>query len=221
MSGCSCSDGLKFEGISARYRMILMIVIAINAVMFLIEFSAGLFAQSMALQADALDFLGDTLTYSITLLAIDHGIRWRSYAAIFKGLMLAAIGMWVLGSTFYQVAILGMPNETIMGSVAALALAANATSVLLLLRYRDGDANVRSVWLCSRNDAIGNVAVFVAAVAVNQMQSAWPDLLVAFLMATLFLHSAFLIVRQARREMLEDSLTSVPETESDTRADNL
>ena len=205
MAGCGCSD-VKFDGVSDRYRMILWIVIGINAAMFLVEFAAGAFARSMALQADALDFLGDTLTYGITLLAIGHALRWRAYAAIFKGLTLLLMGLWVLGSTLYRVAILGVPNELIMGSVAALALAANTASIVLLLRYRDGDANVRSVWLCSRNDAIGNVAVIIAAVVVQQLQSAWPDLLVAFLMALLFLHSAYLIIRQARSEMLEDSL---------------
>ena len=206
MAGCDCSANLKFDGVSARYKKILLIVIVINAAMFAIEFGAGLFAGSMALQADALDFLGDTLTYGITLLVIGSAIRWRSYAAIFKGLTLAAMGIWVLGSTFYRVAILGVPNETIMGSVAVLALAANTASVLLLLRYRDGDANVRSVWLCSRNDAIGNLAVLAAAVAVHQTHSAWPDLLVAFLMALLFVYSAVQILCQARAELLEQSL---------------
>ena len=205
MAGC-CSKELKFEGISARYRTILLVVIAINAIMFVVEYSAGLAARSMALQADALDFLGDTLTYGITLLAIGHAIRWRSYAAIFKGLTLLLMGLWVMSSTLYRVFVLGIPNEMIMGSIAALALAANATSVLLLLRYRDGDANVRSVWLCSRNDAIGNVAVIVAALTVYQTQSPWPDLLVAFLMALLFLHSACLIIRQARAEMFEQAV---------------
>jgi Co/Zn/Cd efflux system component len=207
MAGCSCSD-VKFDGISAGYKTILWIVIGINAAMFLIEYAAGAFARSMALQADALDFLGDTLTYGITLLAIGHALRWRAYAAIFKGTTLLLMGLWVLGSTFYRVTILGVPNELIMGSVAALALAANAASIVLLLRYRDGDANVRSVWLCSRNDAIGNVAVIIAAVVVQQLQSAWPDLLVAFLMALLFLHSAYLIIRQARSEMRADSLAT-------------
>ncbi len=188
--------------------MILLIVIGINAVMFVIEYSAGLFARSMALQADALDFLGDTLTYGITLLAIGRTVRWRAYSAIFKGLTLLIMGLCVMGSTLYRVVVLGIPNEMILGSVAALALAANATSVLLLMRYRDGDANVRSVWLCSRNDAIGNVAVIIAAVVVHQLQSPWPDLLVAFLMALLFLHAAYLITRQARAEMLEESLAT-------------
>lgn len=205
MAGCGCSDNLKFEGISARYKMILLIVIAINGLMFLFEFGAGFIAESMALQADALDFLGDTLSYGITLLVIGHAVRWRASAAVFKGLTLLLMSFWVFGSTLYHVFILGIPNEMIMGSVAVLALAANATSVLLLLRYRDGDANVRSVWLCSRNDAIGNLAVIIAAAAVYQTQSPWPDLLVAFLMALLFLHSAFLIIRQARSELFTES----------------
>ena len=177
------------------------IVIAINGAMFLFETGASLAADSMALRADALDFLGDTLTYGITLVAIGHSLRWRASAAMFKGLTLLLMGLWVLGSTFYRVVVLGAPNEMIMGSVAALAFAANMVSVLLLLRYRDGDANVRSVWLCSRNDAIGNLAVMVAAATVYYTQTQWPDLVVAFLMAMLFLHSASLIIRQARVEL--------------------
>jgi len=201
MAGCACDDNLKFDGISSRYRMILWIVIAINGAMFLFETGASLAADSMALRADALDFLGDTLTYGITLVAIGHSLRWRASAAMFKGLTLLLMGLWVLGSTFYRVVVLGAPNEMIMGSVAALAFAANMVSVLLLLRYRDGDANVRSVWLCSRNDAIGNLAVMVAAATVYYTQTQWPDLVVAFLMAMLFLHSASLIIRQARVEL--------------------
>lgn len=173
MAGCGCDQGLKFEGVSQRYKMILWIVIAINALMFLVETGASMAADSMALRADALDFLGDSLTYGITLIAIGHSLRWRASAAMFKGVTLLLMGLWVLGSTLYRIVILGMPNEMIMGSVAMLAFAANVTCVLLLLRYRDGDANVRSVWLCSRNDAIGNLAVMVAAGAVYYTQSHW------------------------------------------------
>ncbi len=202
MAGC-CEHDLKFEGVSKRYKTILWIVIAINALMFLIETGASVVADSMALRADALDFLGDTLTYGITLLAIGHSLRWRASAAMFKGVMLLLMGLWVLGSTFYQVLIMGIPNQVMMGSVAMLAFAANMTSVLLLLRYRDGDANVRSVWLCSRNDAIGNVAVMFAAVAVYYTQTKWPDLIVAFLMSGLFFYSSFQIIIQARGELRE------------------
>ncbi|MDH3763199.1 MAG: cation transporter [Gammaproteobacteria bacterium] len=200
MAGC-CDDDLKFEGLSRRYRTILWIVIAINATMFLIETGASVAANSMALRADALDFLGDTLTYGITLLAIGHSLRWRASAAMLKGVTLMLMGIWVLGSTLYRVLVLGLPNELMMGSVAMLAFAANMTSVLLLVRYRDGDANVRSVWLCSRNDAIGNLAVMLAAVAVYYTQSKWPDLLVAFLMAALFFYSSFHIIQRARGEL--------------------
>jgi len=201
MPACSCDNELKFDGVSRRYRAILWIVIGINAFMFLFETGASITADSMALRADALDFLGDSLTYGLTLLAIGHTLRWRAAAAMFKGITLLLMGLWVLGSTAWQVLILGVPDETIMGSVGLLAFAANATSVLLLLRYRDGDANVRSVWLCSRNDAIGNLAVILAAGAVYVTRTAWPDIAVAFGMALLFLHSAWLIIRQAGSEI--------------------
>ncbi len=201
MAACGCDSKLDFDGASPRYRAILWIVIGINAGMFLVETGAGIVADSMALRADALDFLGDTLTYGLTLLAIGHSLRWRAAAALFKGLTLLAMGLWVFGATAWQLLTLGLPDESIMGSVGLLAFTANALSVLLLLRYRDGDANVRSVWLCSRNDAIGNLAVILAAGAVYVTRSAWPDLAVAFAMALLFLHSAFLILRQARAEL--------------------
>lgn len=201
MAGCGCENNLKFDGLSKNYITVLWVIIAINAVMFFVEMGASISSQSMALRADALDFLGDSLTYTITLLAIGHTLHWRASAAIFKGITLAIMGLWVMGSTVYHIFILGMPNEMIMGSVALLAFAANLTSALLLLKYRNGDSNVRSVWLCSRNDAIGNLAVMLAAGAVYLTQSHWPDLLVAFLMAALFLHSATLILRQAVGEL--------------------
>lgn len=201
MAGCGCENNLKFDGLSKSYITVLWVIIAINAVMFFVEMGASITSQSMALRADALDFLGDSMTYTITLLAIGHTLHWRASAAIFKGVTLAIMGLWVMGSTAYRIFILGTPNELIMGSVALLAFTANLTSALLLLKYRNGDSNVRSVWLCSRNDAIGNLAVMLAAGAVYLTQSHWPDLLVAFLMAALFLHSATLILRQAVGEL--------------------
>lgn len=208
MAGCGCGHDVKFDGISRRYRTVLWIVIAINAVMFLVEVGAGVAARSVALQADALDFLGDSLTYGITLMAIGHSLRWRASAALFKGVTLLAMGVWVLGATLYRVVVLGLPNEVVMGAVAILAFTANAASVLLLMRYRNGDANVRSVWLCSRNDAIGNLLVLLAAVAVHYTATPWPDLLVASIMALLFVHSATLIIRQARGELREGASCS-------------
>jgi Co/Zn/Cd efflux system component len=201
MAGCGCESNLKFDGVSRQYKTVLWIIIAINAVMFFVEFGASVASNSMSLRADALDFLGDSLTYSITLLAIGHSLHWRASAALFKGLTLVLMGLWVLGSTLHRVFILGIPNEFIMGSVAMIAFSANVISALLLLKYRNGDSNVRSVWLCSRNDAIGNLAVMIAAGVVYATQSQWPDLIVAFLMAALFLHSASLIIRQAVMEL--------------------
>jgi len=163
--------------------------------------AAGAFAGSKALQADALDFLGDTTTYAISLYVIGMALHVRATAALIKGLSLAAMGLWVFGSTAYQVLVLGVPSATVMGGVGLLALLANLASVVLLMRFKDGDANVRSVWLCSRNDAIGNVAVIGAAAGVYFTGTAWPDLIVAALMAGLFLWSATQIVRQAWGEM--------------------
>jgi Co/Zn/Cd efflux system component len=200
---CSCGTGTRFEGLSPSYRRALLAVIAINAAMFLVETSAGVLAGSQALKADALDFLGDTLTYAISLWAIGRPLALRANVALLKGLSLAAMGLWVLGSTFWQVLVLGVPLAPVMGAIGLLALGANLASVLILMRYRDGDANVRSVWLCSRNDAIGNVAVIGAAAAVFLTGSAWPDLLVAGVLAALFLRSSQLILRQALAERAE------------------
>ncbi len=208
MAECGCNS-LDFNGASARYKRVLWLVIAINALMFFVEMGASVASDSMALRADALDFLGDSFTYAITLLAIGHSLRWRASAAMFKGVTLALMGTWVLGSTLYRLFILGIPNELIMGSVALLAFLANLISVLLLLKYREGDANVRSVWLCSRNDAIGNVAVMVAAGVVYMTGSHWPDLLVAFFLALLFLNSSSQIIRQASAELR--TLNSTPQ----------
>jgi Co/Zn/Cd efflux system component len=183
-----------------RYKRVLIAVIAINAAMFVIEMAAGHFAGSQALQADALDFLGDTLTYGLSFAVIGSSLRTRAAAALFKGASLSLMGLWVFGSTAYHVLVLGIPRAEVMGVVGLLALAANLASVALLMRYKDGDANVRSVWLCSRNDAIGNVAVVVAALGVWGTVSAWPDLIVAAIMAGIFLSSSVQILRQAWAE---------------------
>jgi cation diffusion facilitator family transporter len=198
--GC-CGSDVKFEGLSADYKRRLWAVIALNAGMFFVETTGGHLAGSNALQADALDFLGDALTYGITLAAIGAAAATRAKAALFKGLTLFLMGLWVFGSTAYHVLVLGIPRAELMGAIGLLALAANVASVLLLMKYKDGDANVRSVWLCSRNDAIGNVAVMVAAAAVWLTASKWPDLIVAGLMAGLFLSSAFQILRQSLAEL--------------------
>ena len=200
MADSCCGSNVRFDGLDPRYRRVLWTVIAINALMFVVEIAAGHIAGSQSLQADALDFLGDTVTYGLSLAVIGRSIQTRSTAAIFKGLSLTGMGIWVFGSTAYHVLVLGVPRAEIMGVIGFMALAANVVSVLLLMRYKDGDANVRSVWLCSRNDAIGNLAVMGAALTVWGTSSAWPDLAVAGVMAGLFLMSSSQILLQAWRE---------------------
>lgn len=201
MGADCCGTGATFEGMSADYKRRLWIVIAINASMFFVEMAAGALAGSRALQADALDFLGDSLTYGLSLAVIGASIRVRAWAAFAKGVSLTLMGAWVLGSTAYHVLILGVPKAEIMGVVGFMALAANVVSVVLLAKYKDGDANVRSVWLCSRNDAIGNVAVMIAALGVWGTSTKWPDLIVAAIMAGLFLWSSAQILRQSVHEL--------------------
>lgn len=197
--GDSCGSQ-SFEGLSDTYKKILWVVVAINGLMFLVEIIAGFLADSTALKADALDFLGDTATYGVTLLVIGKSLKTRAMAALLKGLSLGAMALFVLGFTLYRVVVIGEPEPLTMGAIGFLALLANMVSVLLLLKYREGDSNIRSVWLCSRNDAIGNIAVMVAAAGVWFTGTAWPDLAVAGLMATLFLWSSLQIIRQALAE---------------------
>jgi len=195
-----CGNEANFEGLSQDYKRRLWAVIAINATMFAVEMVAGHMAGSQALQADALDFFGDTLTYALSMAVIGASLRVRASAAIVKGFSLLAMGLWVFGSTIYTVFVLGVPQAQIMGAIGFLALAANVASVLLLIKYKDGDANVRSVWLCSRNDAIGNVAVMLAALGVWGTATGWPDVIVAALMAGLFTWSAVQILTQGFSE---------------------
>lgn len=201
MAKACCGGTAQFDGQSKAYRQILWVVIALNAVMFGVEIVAGALAGSQALLADALDFGADSATYGLSLAVIGWPLVWRSRAALIKSASLAAMGLFVLGSTLYQTLVLATPDGAVMGVVGFAALAVNVTAALLLMRYRDGDANVRSVWLCSRNDAIGNVAVMLAAGAVAVTGSAWPDLIVAFAMASLFLSSSWQILVQSRQEI--------------------
>jgi Co/Zn/Cd efflux system component len=212
-SASCCSGGVPvFDGMSPRYKRILWTVIGINGAMFLTEMIAGQLAGSQALKADALDFLADTVTYGLSLAVIGASLRRRASAALLKGFSLSVMALWVFGSTLYQTLVLGLPKAEVMGLVGVLALAANLASVLLLLRYKDGDANVRSVWLCSRNDAIGNVIVMIAALGVWGTATAWPDLAVAAVMAGIFLTSSVQILRQAWAEYRDDAGHAQPRT---------
>ena len=201
MTSCCGPGQPKFDGATRGFRRALWLVVAINAIMFAVEMAAGVAAGSQALKADALDFAGDTATYALSLAVLGMPLVWRARAALLKGLSLSAMGVGVLALTAWHVLVLDTPHAETMGVVGVAALVANLASVLILLRYRDGDANVRSVWLCSRNDAIGNVAVIVASGAVWATASAWPDLIVAALMAALFVRSSVQILAQARAEL--------------------
>ena len=189
-----------FEGLDDTYKQRLLIVTAVNIGMFIVEMIAGQLAGSQALKADALDFAADGATYALSFWAIGRPLAVRAGAAFIKGLSLLAIGLWVAGTTLYQFFVLGVPASEVMSLVGLLALGANLFSVYLLMAYKDGDANVRSVWLCSRNDAIGNIAVVIAAVFVFFLGNGVPDLIVAGVMASLFLSSAWQILVQSYKE---------------------
>ena len=204
MSGC-CEEKV-FDGLSPAYKRALIAVIAINATMFVVEMWAGMTSGSQALKADALDFAGDAATYGLSLAVIGASIRTRAMASLIKSGSLAFIAIAVLGMTALRFAEGVPPEAQTMSLVALLALAANVTSVIILLKWRDGDSNVRSVWLCSRNDAIGNVAVIVAGLLVAATASALPDLLVAIMLAGLFLRSSIAIARQAMSELRSERL---------------
>ncbi len=199
MSGC-CEDKV-FDGISPGYKRALLAVIAINATMFVVEMWAGLTSGSQALKADALDFAGDTATYTLSLLVIGASIRTRAITSLIKSASLAAIALAILITTLLRFMEGAAPEAQTMSLVALLALAANVASVFILLKWRDGDSNVRSVWLCSRNDAIGNVAVILAGILVAATASPLPDLIVALLLAGIFLRSSFAITVQAISEL--------------------
>lgn len=183
------------------YRRALWLVIGLNGAMFILEMLAGAWSGSKSLQADALDFLGDFLTYSLSFIAIGWTPPARARAALFKGTTLILLAIYVFGSTLYQVLMPTPPEPFTMGIVAMMAFGANLLSVLLLIRWRAGDANIRSVWLCSRNDMLANIAVLIAAMGVFGTGTAWPDLIVATLMAGLFLHSARLIIQHSIIEL--------------------
>jgi Co/Zn/Cd efflux system component len=182
------------------YRRVLWIVLGINAAMFVIEGASGLAAGSVSLQANALDFLGDAATYAVTLMVLGLSIRWRAGSAILKGLSMSAFGIWVLGSAVLHAVYAGLPDAAVMGGIGFAAMVANVVSAVMLYRHRHGDANMRSVWLCTRNDAIGNAAVIGAGLAVYAVHSGVPDLLVGVVMAGLALSSAWSVLRLTGRE---------------------
>ena len=183
------------------YRRVLGAVLGINAVMFAVEIGAGVAAGSASLQADLLDFLGDAANYAISLLVVGMALRYRAAAALAKGTTMAAFGAWVIAAVIWHSMHGTIPIAFTMGTVGLAALAANAASFGLLWAYRHGDANMRSAWICTRNDVLGNIAVLLAAAGVFGTGTGWPDVIVAAIMAVLAIQGASTVIRQAAGEL--------------------
>jgi Co/Zn/Cd efflux system component len=205
MADCCCTlpplDLDPHRGNAAAYSRILWGVLAINAVMFLVEIGAGLAAGSASLQADALDFLGDAANYAISLIVVGMALRYRASAALAKGATMGLFGLWVIGTVIWHSAHGTLPSASTMGAVGFAALAANAASFGLLWACRGGDANMRSAWICTRNDVLGNLAVLLAALGVFGTGTGWPDVIVAAIMAALALQGATTVVQQSLKEL--------------------
>jgi Co/Zn/Cd efflux system component len=201
MSASCCLHGPSEANESAVHRRVLWTVLAVNAAMFLIEIGAGLAAGSASLQADALDFFGDAANYAVSLFVVGMALRYRALAAFAKGATMGAFGLWVTGTVVWHAVHGTLPNAFTMGAVGFAALAANAASFGLLWAYRGGDANMRSAWICTRNDVLGNLAVLLAALGVFGTGTGWPDMTVAAIMATLALQGAAVVLRQSLSEL--------------------
>lgn len=196
--GCEGSTGPQP---SARYRKALWLALGVNAAMFVVEVGAGMSAGSVSLLADSLDFAGDAANYGLSLAVLSMALSWRSRAAFVKGLSMGAFGLFVLVQAVWSFLAGVSPEPVTMGVVGTVALIANLSVAALLFTYRDGDANMRSVWLCTRNDAVGNLAVLAAAGGVFGTGRAWPDIIVAVIMASLALTACITVVRQSRQEL--------------------
>ena len=200
----SCSHAPQAPAESAnspRYRRILWIALIVNAAMFAVEIGAGMASGSVSLLADAVDFLGDAVNYGLALWAISMAAIWDSRVALLKGITMLLFGIALIARTAWGAWTGAVPEAITMGAIGLLALAANLFVAALLYQYREGNANMRSVWLCTRNDALSNIAVLLAGIGVWGSGSAWPDLAVAFIMASLAMHSGIQVIRHALAEL--------------------
>ena len=187
--------------VSVEQRRVLQIVLGINLAMFLIEFGAGLLADSTALLADSVDMLGDAIVYGFSLYVVSRGSVWQARAALLKGAVMAAFGLGVLAEAVLKVVQGNVPAADVMGGIGLVALAANLACLFLLRRRRADDINMRSAWLCSRNDVMANAGVLLAAAGVFVTSSAWPDIAIGLLIAAMFVTSAIGVIREARRAL--------------------
>ena len=204
MMGTSCCDdgcSSSGSGPDGRYRRILWVALAINLAMFFVEIVASILSSSVSLRADALDFLGDAANYALALAVFGMTLRWRASAALLKGGVMGAFGLWVAASAVYHAIYATVPRAEVMGVIGVVALTANLAVAALLYRYRQGDSQALSVWLCTRNDALVNIAVIAAGVGVWASDTPWPDIAVAAVIACLGLSSAVRIVRRAVGEI--------------------
>jgi Co/Zn/Cd efflux system component len=210
MSCCDhdCSAPLQTD---SRYRRILWVALAVNLTMFGVEIVASIVAGSVSLRADALDFLADAANYAVALAVVGLALHWRARAALLKGGVMGLFGLWVAASTIHHALTATVPQAEMMGAIGLLAFAANLAVAGLLYRYRVADSQAMSVWLCTRNDCIANIAVMVAGAGVWLSGTPWPDIAVAAIIAWLGLSSAWRVIRQARRELRQQPmLTGVP-----------
>jgi cation diffusion facilitator family transporter len=201
MDSCCQSKASELEELRGRQSSVLWIVLGINGIMFGVEFVAGWLAGSVALQADSLDMLGDTLVYGFSLVALTRSERWKASAALLKGVIMALFGLGVLGEAAYKLLYGAAPEAALMGGTAVIALAANAVCLFLLTRHRDDDLNMRSTWLCSRNDIIANSGVILAAASVYLTTSKLPDIAISLVITYLFLRSAWYVLGAAYAEL--------------------
>ncbi|MDO8608879.1 MAG: cation transporter [Phaeospirillum sp.] len=202
--GASCCQGgcqPPSDGAGPRFRRALWAALVINAGMFVVEIVAGMAAGSSALQADSLDFLGDAANYGVSLFVLGMSLHHRARASVLKGATMGAFGLWVLVDTTFHLLNGTVPEAATMGIVGVIALIANGAVAAMLYAFREGDSNMRSVWICSRNDAIGNIAVLAAASGVFATGSGWPDFAVAGIMAALALSGSAQVLRHALAEL--------------------
>jgi cation diffusion facilitator family transporter len=201
MDDCCVDKACAVAQLRERQATTLRLVLTANAGMFVVELVAGLLAGSVALLADSLDMLGDALVYGFSLYVVGRGPVWKAKAAVAKAALMALFGAFVLGQIVYKLVHPQVPSVEVMGVVGALALAVNGLCFVLLWRHRAEDINMRSVWLCSRNDLIANVGVLLTALAVWMAGSSWPDIVIGALICGIFFRSAFLVAREARLEL--------------------
>jgi Co/Zn/Cd efflux system component len=201
MADCCNDKGCAIDALRTRQASTLRIVLAINAVMFVIEFASGLLARSTALLSDSLDNLGDATTYGLSLYAVSRGRRAKAKVALFKSGLILIAAVFVIAQVVYGAVHPGVPVFEAMAAISVLALAANGTCLALLWKHREEDINMSSVWECSRNDIASNIAVFLAAALVWVFASGWPDLFVGAALAALLLRSALTVCTRALREM--------------------